>query len=53
MWGLEHFPVILNHLTGFSRLLARRVRPRGLVDRERIMATSGGAKLGSEGSIKA
>jgi len=39
---LEHCPIILNHLTGLSRLLARRVRRRGLADHKVGPTTSSG-----------
>jgi hypothetical protein len=38
--GLEHFSIIRNHLTGFSRLLARQAARRGLVDHKRRLTLS-------------
>jgi len=39
---LEQISLMLNHLTGFSRLLARQTARRGLDDRKGSLTTSSG-----------
>ncbi len=39
---LEHISILLNHLTGFSGLLARRAFRRGLVDHKESTTKSSG-----------